>query len=273
MGRGTDDGGSDTATGSSNELPEHTVTVSPFRLDDFEVTVGRFRRFLEAYDGTPPVVGAGANPHIPDSGWQASFDSALPATQIALRNALFCGSQSTWTSTATSHESLPVNCTTWYEASAFCAWDGGRLPTEAEWEFAASGGSDNRLYPWGAEIPDDQNGLAVIDCAAGGTAGNCQPNDIPPVGSRPDGRGRYGQLDLAGSMMEQVLDWYDPIYYAGAEASGTDVADLNPTKPTFRVVRGGNYITPGSNVRSTGRTNVAPTSRFDGVGFRCARDK
>jgi formylglycine-generating enzyme required for sulfatase activity len=272
MGRSTVDGGTDNATGAANEVPEHAVTVSTFRLDDFEVTVGRFRRFFEAYDGTPPADGAGANPHIPNSGWQSAWNSSLPATQAALRNVLFCSPLATWTSVALSHESLPLNCANWYEAAAFCAWDGGRLATEAEWEYAAAGGSENRLYPWGAQVPDDQNGLAVIDCAAGGTPGNCQLNDILTVGSRPDGKGRFGQFDLGGSMYERVLDWYDPIYYASAEASGTDVADLNPVQATYRVVRGGNYIAPGASARSVSRTNVGPTTRFDGVGFRCARD-
>jgi formylglycine-generating enzyme required for sulfatase activity len=272
MGRSTVDGGTDDTTGGdSNEVPEHSVTVSSFYLDEFEVTVGRLRRFFDSYNGTPPDPGAGANPHIPNSGWQADWDDSLFASRDNLRSALFCSEDATFTSIAGNNENLPINCTTWFEAFAFCVWDGGRLPTDAEWEYAAAGGADNRLYPWGSEIPGD-NDYAVLDCAAGGTPGDCTLDDVVHVGSRPLGKGRYGQMDLSGSMMEQVLDWYDPVYYSTAAASGTNVADLSPTTQAFRVVRGGNWITSGINARAASKSNVYPTSRFDGVGFRCARD-
>jgi formylglycine-generating enzyme required for sulfatase activity len=273
MGRSTVDGGADDAAGDANEVPEHSVTVSSFRLDEFEVTVGRFRRFFDSYDGTPPMVGAGQNPNVPGSGWQAAWNDSLLTSSDDFRSAVFCSVNATFTSLAGKNDQLPINCVTWYEAFAFCAWDGGRLPTDAEWEYAAAGGADNRLYPWGSEVPDDTNDLAVIDCAAGGTPGTCTPADILAVGSMPAGKGRYGQLDLAGSMMELVLDWYDASFYARPQASGKDVADLSPTTPTFRVVRGGNYITPGLYTRAAAKTDVLPTSRFDGVGFRCARDR
>ncbi len=258
--------------GDPNETPEHWVTVSPFRLDEFEVTVGRFRRFFEAYDGTPPDVDDGANPHVLGSGWNAGWNQYLPATRDALRNALFCNTDATWTSEASVNETLPIDCLTWYEAFAFCSWDGGRLPTEAEWEYAAAGGPQNRMYPWGSEIPSEDGGQAVFDCVGGGTPGECQRNDRLPVGSRRGGAGRYGQMDLAGSMSELVLDWYDVAFYARPEATGRNVVDLLPSNERYRVFRGGAYDSSAFYLRAAARFDVGPLGRYSGIGVRCARD-
>ena len=272
MGRDALDGGTDSfSAGEAREEPEHPVTVSTFRLDKFEVTVGRFRRFFDAYDGTPPAVGAGANPHVENSGWDPSWDPALPADRATLETDLICDDVLTWTSAPSIYESRPMACTTWYEAFAFCAWDGGRLPTEAEWEYAAAGGPENRRFPWGADPPDDQNQLAVVDCAFGGTPGTCDITDIPAVGSFPGGRGRYGQMDLAGSVMEAVLDFENQTFYGEPSATGTDVANLTDSSE-YREVRGGNWITAGIDTRAAKRLGVHPRDRWDGVGFRCARD-
>jgi formylglycine-generating enzyme required for sulfatase activity len=163
-------------------------------------------------------------------------------------------------------------CLTWYEAFAFCAWDGGRLPSEAEWEYAAAGGAENRRYPWGPDPPTDYSNQAVIDCAFGGTPVECFSNDIPPVGSSPAGNGRYGQADLAGSVWEFTLDWYSPTFYANVADGAKDVANLSQTVVGQRTLRGGNFVGPGTNTRVALRNTLYPTSRYDGIGVRCARD-
>lgn len=265
--------GTDALPGADpDETPEHAVTLNDFRLDEFEVTVGRFRRFFDAYDGTPPAENAGVNPRVHGSGWQEAWDVHLFTNRDLLRNALFCDTDATWTSEASVHETMPINCLTWYEAFAFCAWDGGRLPTEAEWEYAAAGGPQNRLYPWGSEVPTDDGGLAVLDCAGGGTPGSCERNDVRAVGTRRRGVGRYGQMDLAGSMSEFVLDWYDPEFYGRPEARRTNVVDLTPSNEINRVARGGAYDNTGYNARAAVRFTTAPAVRFEEVGVRCARD-
>ena len=120
------------------------------------MTVGRFRAFVNAGKGTqanPPSPGDGAHPLLGQSGWSSSFNGSLPTDTTALRAALKCsGSYDTWTDTPGGNETLAMNCLTWFDAFAFCAWDGGRLPTEAEWNYAAAGGSEQRVYPWGATI-------------------------------------------------------------------------------------------------------------------------
>lgn len=167
---------------------------------------------------------------IANSGWQAAWNSELPIIQAALQFKLKCDPiDQTWTDTPGTHENHAINCVTWYEAFAFCAWDGGRLPTEAEWEYAAAGGSDNRLYPWGMQAPD-------------GTLANFLGSYGSPlidVGSFPLGAGRWGHLDLAGGEWELTLDWYDESWYGGGGAICSNCANLNSA--VDRVSRGGTW--------------------------------
>jgi formylglycine-generating enzyme required for sulfatase activity len=261
--------------GRDLELPEHSLTVSPFVLDKYEVTVGRFRRFVSAYTGSPPLSGTGAHPNVAMSGWQAIWNSRLPADSAMLADRLKCNfSFQTWTDAAGSNEVLPINCVDWFVAYAFCIWDQGRLPSEAEWEFAAAGGEENRLYPWGASLPTYDH--AVYECAAGGGASDCVSSDIRPVGSRQAlGNGRFGQADLAGSMMEHTRDAYVGDFYKQASASGADVINLdgNLDAAGQSVARGGNYLSDASNLRAAARNNPNRSTTADGVGVRCARDR
>lgn len=248
----------------SNDVA-YPATVSDFRLDRFEITVGRFRKFVEAYPGSKPASGAGAHPLIGGSGWDSAWDGALPADQAALKTAMKChATLQTWTDTAGANEVLPQNCLDWYTAFAFCAWDGGRLPTEAEWNYAAAGGNEQRPYPWGTVSPDAT--YAVYDCNGDGNPGGCDFQDIAPIGSKsPKGDAKWGQADLAGSMAEWNLDRYQPMY---ANPCNNCASILNGS---YRVLRGGDWYDVASFMLSSFRGDFPPGFHAIYLGARCAR--
>lgn len=271
MGRGDD--GTDAFDGGDDEQPEHLVTVGPFYLDTFEVTVGRFRAFLDWYQGdagTLPEVDAGAHPHIDNSGWQSGWSIPNPVDIVsAMRSGEGCSGLFTLDGV---DDAQPINCVNWYEAFAFCIWDNSRLPTEAEWEYAAAGGDDNRLYPWvGGEVSQER----AVYCV---DAGLCSDREyIMPVGSKSEGVGRWGHHDLAGSMYEWVLDWYDDASWYGAGCTVDNCANLtagakrSKRSSSFAYPTTGTGETTESLLRAARRDQGTPGEGPHGSGFRCAR--
>ncbi len=243
----------------------YPATVSDFRLDTYEVTVGRFRRFVAGYTRGMLAAGAGKNPNnAADPGWDKAWDASLPADAAALKTAVQCDSTyQTWTSTAGANENKPMNCLSWYVAEAFCIWDGGRLPTEAEWNYAAAGGSEQRKYPWGLAEPGADAARAVHGCYYSGDS-SCAVADVAPVGSAAAGNGRWGQADLAGNMWEWVQDWY------GSYAT-TCHNCANLSNASFRVTRGGSLYDSKSLLLSSSRDNTFPLNRVSNSGARCVR--
>ena len=252
----------------TDEQPEHDVTVSDFYLDEFEVTVGRFRKFVDQFDGTLPSDGAGEHPLIPGTGWHSTWNHFMPSSKADWQSHLKCDPvYPTWRDTKGDTEQHPINCVSWFDAFAFCVWDGGRLPTEAEWEYAAVGGIDNRLYPWGSVEPSPQ--LAVFDCQYDGKTG-CSFADIAKVGSKPAGAGRWGHKDLAGNMVEWVLDVYDEGWYSAEGNKCNNCASFSEGESS--VCRGGcwSYVEP-SWLRGAVRLSFSSVHGLFPVGFRCAR--
>jgi formylglycine-generating enzyme required for sulfatase activity len=269
-----------TNSGSGPTGEADPATVSGFRMDKYLVTVGRFRQFVNAWNngsGYLPAAGSGKHTYLNggqglansgsagtyETGWDATDWNNTTDIDPTTTNLTSCAPYSTWTDPAGSNETLPINCVNWFEAYAFCIWDGGFLPSEAEWEYAAAGGSQQREYPWGTTAPGTGNEYAIYDLDYMGNS-----TDIAPVGTATLGVGLWGQLDLAGEVGEWNLDWYatyaDPC---------TDCAYLTTTSD--RVVFGGGFDGPASVLLPTYRGDLTPASRinlYDYVsGVRCSR--
>ncbi len=147
----------------------------------------------------------------------------------------------------------PVVGVTWHDASEFCAWRGMRLPTEAEWEYAARGGLEGKKWPWGDEIDTEK--------------ANYNPSDgLKPAGSYP--ANAYGLHDMAGNAAEWVADWYDPDYYAESPAENP----AGPEKTKYRSVRGGGWHSGPYCTRVYRRFGLLAYWVDFAVGFRCAGD-
>jgi len=253
--------------------------VSGFRLDKYEVTVARFREFVKAWDGgTGYVPPAGAGKHTflnggkglsatgggYEAGWAMSYNQYIAPTDANLACAPRDPTFATWTHDVGANENLPINCVNWYESYAFCIWDGGVLPSEAEWVYAASGGDEERAYPWGVTDPGTGNHYAIYGCFfTPNGPGNCS---AAAVGVATLGTSLWGQVDLAGNVFEWTLDWYGTYVTPCA-----DCANLT-TAADGRAARGGDFLDGALLIVPPSRTGGTPdAARGAGLGVRCVR--
>jgi iron(II)-dependent oxidoreductase len=220
-----------------SELPEHLVTVSDFRLDQHEVTNAQFAAFVEA---RPDWRKDRVPPQLQNDRYLEAWKDGRPAADRA---------------------DHPLVFVTWHAAQAFCRWAGGRLPTEAEWEYAARNGQALE-FPWGDNSPNPL--LANYSAST--------HHDTVAVGSYPPTSS--GLHDLAGNVWEFVLDPWQPTYPDGPVAdplAGGPIADDQLLTVTGRrVIRGGSFGAAPVNLRTRWRDSHVVTNAVEFVGFRCA---
>jgi formylglycine-generating enzyme required for sulfatase activity len=255
--------GSDEKDALDTEKPPHRVRLTPYCIDELEMTVAQYKECSDR---------GGCRRAGKENVWPGIND-----VQRKIYDPL-CN-----VADPVGKATHPINCIDWDQAREACESRGGRLPTEAEWEFAARG-PDGRVYPWGDEPP---NALLLNACGKECVAWQKKhrdPDNTPalmydeddgfpntsPVGSFPKGKSRYGLQDVVGNVWEWVADFYAD--YDKATASSTVTDPKGPVTAADRVIRGGawNGAQP-SWVRPSFRFHVAPGARSYGFGFRCAK--
>ncbi len=200
-----------------DDRPAHRVRLKAFWMDATEVTQAAYAEFVAA-EGPPPPY------HWPQG--------ALPGALAR----------------------YPIYNVAWDDASAFCAWSGKRLPTEAEWERAARGGLEAARYPWGDEKPDSTRARYSTQAGPG------------PVGRHPVNG--FGLHDMAGGVTEWCQDWFGRAYY---EASPPE-DPRGPEDGLYRIVRGGAWSDGPNRITVFFRNWVRPNQRTPNLGFRCVQD-
>jgi formylglycine-generating enzyme required for sulfatase activity len=230
-----------------NEKPVRKVVVDGCFIDKTEVTVARFRKFVEETRYVTEAEKSGGADVWTDASWESKADASWKNPHFDLE------------------DDQPVTCVSWNDVSAYCAWAGKRLPTEAEWEKAARG-TDGRKFPWGNDPAKSDGGFR---CNAGpGKADADGAGTVARVGSYPTGASPFGLLDMAGNVAEWVSDWYDEGYYK----KGVNRNPRGPASGSFRVRRGGSWFSEPDRCRCTARIWSPPTDRNSITGFRGARD-
>jgi sulfatase modifying factor 1 len=256
---------------ADGELPLHEVTLDAFQIDATSVTNDDFARFVTAtgYRTEAEVFGYSAVFHLALQAQPQDVVGQPPGTPwwLGVRGADWAHPGGT-DSTIEGLGQHPVVHVSYNDALAYCAWAGRRLPTEAEWEYAARGGLASKKYPWGDEEPD----------ASGAWRANIWQGDFPRTNTLDDGYlttapvrtfepNGYGLWQCVGNVWEWCADWFDPATYARSP-------DRNPTGPArggARILRGGSYLCHSSycnRYRNSARSQNTPDSSMGNAGFR-----
>ena len=279
--------------GQADEKPVHRVTLDGFWIDKTEVTNEQFERFAKA---TGYVTTAEKKPDPKD--FPGVPEDKLAAGSICFRPPAHEVPLDDWSawwayvpganwrhpdgpeSDIKDREKYPAVHVSWDDASAYAKWAGKRLPTEAEWEYAARGGLNQQPYVWGKEFAPGGHHLAntwqgifpLKNNAGDGFAGLAPVAKFPP--------NRYGLFDMAGNVWEWCADWYRPDYYRQSATKNPPGPDdsLDPNEPGVakRVTRGGSFLCSDSyckGYRPAARMKTSPDTGLQHTGFRCVKSK
>lgn len=259
---------------NDGEGPVRTVTLSPFRIDRYPVTNQDFTIFIEE---------TGYQTEAERFGWSFVFWAHLPKERFhelvedtvasapwwcKVRGATWRSPEGPGSGVA-DRSQHPVVHVSWNDAQAYCRWSGQRLPTEAEWEYAARGGLKQKLYPWGDKLRPDgghlcniwQGEFPKVDTGEDGYKGTCPVDAFPPNG--------FGLFSVTGNTWEWCADWFDTAFH---RTSGHE-NPKGPEKGTSRVIKGGSFLCHKSycnRYRVAARSSNTPDSTTSHTSFRCA---
>jgi formylglycine-generating enzyme required for sulfatase activity len=257
------------------EGPVRTITLHRFEIDQYPVTNQRFTAFVDATGYQTEAERFGWSfvfwAHIPQDRFRELVEDTVAAAPwwCKVYGAKWNTPEGPGSDIA-SRMSHPVVHVSWNDAQAFCEWSGSRLPTEAEWEYAARGGLEQKLYPWGDELCPNgehrcniwQGRFPTLDTAEDGYEGTCPVDAFPPNG--------FGLYSVTGNTWEWCSDWFDPLYHKTASR-------FNPKGPpvgVVRVMKGGSFLCHDSycnRYRVAARSSNSPDSSTSNMSFRCAR--
>jgi sulfatase modifying factor 1 len=243
--------------GMSFESPAHTVEVDSFLIDSTEVTVAEFAKFVEATN---------YKTEAEKYGWSGVFD--FDAGEWRRVDGANWRHPDGKNSLANVNE--PVCQISWNDAAAYAKWAGKRLPSEAEFEYAARGGLQGKKYAWGDELKPNgkflanwwQGSFPDKNTVEDGFLSRAPVKSFPPNG--------YGLYDMTGNVWEWTADWFDENYYSVSPKKNPQGAPQG----TEKSIRGGSFLCAEnfcSNYRVAGRSRSAPDSGLNNLGFRCAR--
>lgn len=287
-----------------DEFPNHEVQIDGFWMDETEVTNAQFAEFVDAtgYVTTAeraidlaeimaqlPPGSPEPDPELLAAGSLVFVYPDPQATNLQVNNWWEFKKGASWkkpqgeNSSTKGKENHPAIHISWYDASAYAKWAGKRLPTEAEWEYAARGGQESLVYPWGDQLANDDN-----------TKANFWQGEFPITNNQLDGHEKtapvksfepngFGLYDMAGNVWEWCSDWFHSSYYhclvenneidnpQGPEGS------FDPYQPSVpvKVVRGGSFLCNDSycsGYRAGSRMKSSPDTGLEHTGFRCVRD-
>lgn len=259
---------------SDGETPVHEVSLRPFYIDATTVTNAQFATFVKATEYVTDAEHLGVAPvfHLAFHGQSSDVLHEIDQTPwwLAVRGASWRSPEGPGSEVG-SRANHPVVQVSWRDAQAYCSWVGKRLPTEAEWEYAARGGLASARYSWGDELRPRNRWRCNIwhgTFPSRNTLEDGYLTTAPVKAFAPNG---YGLWQMSGNVWEWCHDWFDSDYYGYS----SEVAPTGPPHGTHRVIRGGSYLCHASychRYRVSARSANTPDSATANMGFRCAND-